>query len=128
LHQSGEEVHNRSDKQDFNFTCIKLVSFSDCSAKPIDLGIVLDTSGSITDGGNEQNWPLLLQFVASIVEQFEIGPSKTRVSLVVFSTSAYMVFPLNAYYDKQAIVDRIMVGDFHEGGNTNMSVSTRTIS
>ncbi len=51
-----------------------------------DLVFVVDSSGSITGSNsanaNFDNWSLTLQFIASFVNQLDIGPSKFRVGVV----------------------------------------------
>lgn len=51
---------------------------------PIDLGILIDGSDSVT----KKNWPNMLEFVSSVVESFDISPSGTHIGLIVFSRDA----------------------------------------
>ncbi len=60
-----------------------------CKTK-VDLGIVLDGSESI--GAN--NFESFKDFIEKLVNDFGVSDSSTRVSLILFSTNARVVFPL----------------------------------
>ena len=60
-----------------------------CKTK-LDIGIVLDGSGSISQ--NEFN--SYKSFIVELIEQFGVSDSATRVGLVSFSDKANLVFPL----------------------------------
>lgn len=47
-----------------------------------DVVFVVDSSGSIY----RQNWPLILDFMRRLVEDFQIGPDNTRVGVTLFGT------------------------------------------
>lgn len=71
-----------------------------------DMVFVLDASGSI-GSGNFQN---IKRFVKDVVNAFDIGPNKTQVGVVVYSSSVSRPFDLNTYASKAevlAAVDRI---------------------
>lgn len=54
-----------------------------------DIALVLDSSGSIRDNDppGTDNWQLILNFVKSIVQSFNIGSAGVRVAAVYFGTS-----------------------------------------
>lgn len=63
------------------------------------MSFVLDSSGSI----KAENWPKILTFVNAIVDELDITPTATKVSAVVYSTSARVEFHLNKYNDKTSV-------------------------
>lgn len=73
----------------------------DCSGV-IDLVLILDVSGSI----QLERYPMVLDFVASLLQDFSISPNATRVGAVYFSSSAYAAFYLDSYKEKKVIVFR----------------------
>ena len=87
---------------------------------PIDLCLVIDSSGSIRDrnpkDGKSDNWQLQLQFVSSLVKGFTIGPDATRVGAIVFSEDVIFKFALSEYTNSEAIVETIL--DFTYMGST----------
>jgi hypothetical protein len=83
---------------------------------------LLDTSGSIRDKG-PNNWDLIINFVNSIINSFDIGPSATRVGVVTFSNSAQLRIKLNQIYDKQELMQMMKTPNFYGAGKTNLAVS-----
>lgn len=73
----------------------------------MDLVFIVDSSGSIRDknpsNDSYDNYDLLLQFVTDIIDQMTIGPSKTRVGLVIYSNLAKVEFHLNTFSSKAEI-------------------------
>ena len=93
----------------------------DCSTSPIDLGFVLDGSGSIEDKG-VGNWDLVINFVDNIIDRFDVGSDKTRVGLVAFSNQAQLKIPLNKFYNKTALKIATQDPTIFGRGRTNMQV------
>ena len=60
---------------------------------------VLDSSGSI---GNT-NFQKVRDFVNAVVNDLEIGPTRTQVGVIVFSSSAAVSFSLNTYSNRAAL-------------------------
>ena len=92
-----------------------------CSEKA-DICFVLDSSGSIC-GNRDANqfceaWFLLLSFVTSVVDAFDIGTQQTRIGIVTFSSDATLVFPMDRYSDKNLLKKNIL-SISHTGGPTN---------
>ena len=88
----------------------------------------MDSSDSIQEAdpenGQYKNWDLILQFIISIIKRFLIGPSDTRVSVVVFATDAYVEFKLDAYDTETELIAKVKsIG--YRGGNTNTAEALR---
>lgn len=69
----------------------------------IDLVIVLDDSGSICDNDPVNpsarpcgNWRLTLEFAKGVVNQFNVDDGRTRVGLIMFSSSARDIWYLDS--------------------------------
>lgn len=54
----------------------------------LDLAFLIDSSGSV----GRKNWARLKTFVKDIIGQFEIGPDKTHVAAIAYSSKAKEVF------------------------------------
>jgi len=78
--------------------CKKLDEKIKCakSAK-IDMHLLVDTSGSV----GKKNFGIQMQKIAdAFVEEFEIGPAKTRVALTLYDSKAHHKFDLITYKNK----------------------------
>ena len=67
---------------------------------------VLDSSGSI----GSTNFQKMRNFVKTVINDLDIGPKRTQVGVIVFSSTASISFHLNAYANRQSLtaaVDRI---------------------
>ncbi len=64
-----------------------------------DICLVIDSSGSINDppGQSVNNWDLVKEFASTLVDFFTIGPDQTRFGAVIFSSGAFLEFPLNRH-------------------------------
>jgi len=87
-----------------------------------DVVFVLDSSGSIRDNNpsdnSYDNWVLMVEFVRDVVNRFDL--SDIRVGLLMFSNDAQLQWHLNAYSDKNALLDRIdQLKNQYLGGWTN---------
>ncbi|KAK3787228.1 hypothetical protein RRG08_055951 [Elysia crispata] len=77
----------------------------ECKEKPVELGIVLDTSKSI--------WILdfirAIKFLQDLVSYFDIGSTKTRVALITFGDGIHKdkSFNLNTYTTKEELLEAI---------------------
>ena len=84
----------------------------------LDMVFVLDASGSI----GPINFESMKQTLEDIVSELNIGPDTTRVAVVVFSSSASLIFNLNRYTDKETLIEAI--GDIrYTGGGTNTAAA-----
>ena len=71
-----------------------------CSS-PVDLAFLLDSSGSIEDQ-NPGAWQLMLDFVNSVISQFDVADSTAHVGLIRYSDNAEVIFYLN--YDRLTLL------------------------
>eukprot|EP00111_Clytia_hemisphaerica_P023393 TCONS_00068905-protein len=62
-------------------------------AVPVDLGFIIDASGSI----GSVNFQKILQFVAKIVDAFDIRPNGTHVGVIYYSDDAKLAFNFNKF-------------------------------
>ncbi|ELU16324.1 hypothetical protein CAPTEDRAFT_192434 [Capitella teleta] len=99
----------------------------DCTSKPLDIGFLVDSSGSIKDKG-QGNWNLIIDFVDSIISTFNIGPAQTRVGLVTFSNNANVRLYLNSIYDKTNLTQILRTPTFYSGGKTNMAEGLNVVN
>lgn len=76
---------------------------SEKCTKDIDLVFALDASQSVGEEGYEQ----IKQFTKGIIEQFEIGVTKTHVAIVTFSEFADVQLKLTDSFDKNEIYKKI---------------------
>ena len=71
--------------------------------KDIDLVFALDASGSVGEEGYEQ----IKSFTKGVIEQFEIGITKTHVAVVTFSEYADVQLKLTDSFDRNEIYEKI---------------------
>lgn len=62
-----------------------------CKAS-VDVAFIVDSSGSI----GRRRWPLVLDFLKKIINEFNVGPDGTHVAVVAYSTNPKLEFPFNA--------------------------------
>ncbi|KAJ8334482.1 hypothetical protein SKAU_G00401210 [Synaphobranchus kaupii] len=77
-----------------------------------DIVFLVDGSWSI----GTENFQQVLAFLASLVDSFDVGPDQVRIGLVQYSTSPVTEFLLNAYTDKQQILQQIQNLPYRGGG------------
>ena len=58
---------------------------------PIDFGIIVDTSGSIS----RRNFKVLLRFIRSLVDGFQVSEDQTHIAIVEYSTKASVQLRFN---------------------------------
>ena len=81
----------------------------------VDLVFLVDASGSV----GPKNFEKQLNFVKNIVDKFDIGKDKTRVSLSTFSSEFNPWFGLDKHTTKSAVKSAITgVLNSYAGGNT----------
>ena len=56
-----------------------------------DVAFIVDSSGSI----GRRNWLKMLQFLKDMVKAFNVGPDKTHIAVVAYSTGANLEFRFN---------------------------------
>ena len=87
------------------------VIFTGCQSG-IDLIFVLDASGSI----GSSNFNLVQNFVSNVVRNSDIGSDKTRVGVVLFSSSASVQFNLNTHLTKPSLLQAVANIPYTTGG------------
>ncbi|KAK3094138.1 hypothetical protein FSP39_024610 [Pinctada imbricata] len=81
------------------YNCYK----SGCGDDPADIVFILDSSGSV----GTKNFKKMLNFVKSLVGEFVIGSTHTKVAVLTFGTHVYNQFHLNKYTTKARIQSAI---------------------
>ena len=64
---------------------------------------VLDSSGSI----GSTNFQKMRNFVNTVVNDLDIGPTRTQVGVIVFSSSASVSFHLNTYSNRETLTSAV---------------------
>ena len=83
---------------------------------------VLDASGSI----GSTNFQKMKETVENIVSSLTIGENKTRVAVMVFSSSANLIFNLNSFTERDPLIEAIRdIG--YTGGGTNTGLALRIL-
>ena len=70
-----------------------------------DVSFVLDSSGSINFEGD--NYQTVKEFVYNFTEGLAIGPDRNRVSVTIFGNNGSVVFGLDQYNNKTALLEAI---------------------
>ena len=69
----------------------------------LDIAFVVDSSGSI----QHERFPLVIEYLASIVSQLSVSEGDTRVAAVKWSDDAGLEFNLNTYRNRQDVIQGI---------------------
>ena len=84
---------------------------TDCSRiAGIDIMFVLDSSASI----GATNFQKIRNFVAAVVNDLEIGPTRTQVGVIVFSLGAHVEFGLRTYSSREELISAISHIPYYE--------------
>jgi len=78
------------------------VYVTDCSGV-IDLVFVLDKSGSIL----KERFPVVIEFVASLIMSMDVHPDRTRIGLVSWSDTAEVNALLNQYNTREDVIQAL---------------------
>ena len=73
---------------------------------------VLDSSGSI----GSTNFQKMCNFVDTVVNDLDIGPTRTQVGVIVFSSSASVSFHLNTYSNRETLTSAVNTIPYLNGG------------
>ncbi|XP_077205945.1 LOW QUALITY PROTEIN: von Willebrand factor A domain-containing protein 2 [Paroedura picta] len=92
-----------------------------CSA-PVDILFLLDGTYSIGKGSFERSKYLAMK----LCDGLDISPEKVRVGAIQFSNTPHLEFPLDMYFTKQEIKDRLKKIMF-KGGRTETSLALKFI-
>ena len=84
---------------------------------PIDLGLILDSSGSLNVGDNEEK---IQEFAKALVDKFDVNPGVdgTHVSIVQFDEEPTLLLGLNGLQTKSNVRDKIDSYKISVGGQT----------
>ncbi|XP_060078237.1 uncharacterized protein LOC132557733 [Ylistrum balloti] len=85
-----------------------------CDYKPIDIVFIIDESGSV----GSTNFRKILNFLAEVVDNLNIGPSAVQVGLVKFNSAATRVFYLTTHSDKTSLKSAILNTVYRSGGTS----------
>jgi collagen type VI alpha len=78
-----------------------------------DVTFIIDKSGSI----RRERFPFIRNFINDVIDKFEVGTDRMRVSAVSFSDNSAMEFRFNQHYNKQDVMSAINSTKF-TGGRT----------
>ncbi|CAH1788338.1 unnamed protein product [Owenia fusiformis] len=75
-----------------------------CGDLKYDIAVLLDRSGSVP----EDDYILMLDFVASVVNDLDISPTDVQVAIVTFSSEVQIEFNLNRYQSRSSLRTAIL--------------------
>ena len=75
----------------------------DCSGV-VDLAFVLHSAGTV----HPERWHYITQFVADVVKRLDVGPDRTRVAVITYSSAAHVAFTLDQFPARQDAVQVII--------------------
>ena len=81
---------------------------------PIDLGLILDSSGSLNFGDNEQK---IQEFAKALIDKFDVNPgvNGTHVSIVQFDNEATLLLGFNDLQTKANVESNIDSYEVRDG-------------
>ena len=103
------------------FHIICLGANNDCNDVRADFVFVVDSTSSIKG----PNYDLVRQFMANIVDGFNIGVNDVRVGAVTFSNKGINRFFLNTYTNAADVTTALLNLPYDGGGKTNTSGGLR---
>ena len=65
---------------------------ADCSGV-VDVAFALHSGGSV----HVERWRYVKQFAADFINELDVHPDRTRVSVLYWNTFAYVAFPFDKY-------------------------------
>ncbi|TRY81762.1 hypothetical protein DNTS_007924 [Danionella cerebrum] len=94
-----------------------------CKERPMELVFVVDSSESV----GPENFEIIKDFVAALVDRLTVGRNATRVGLVLYSLEVQLVFNLARYISKQDVKQAIRrVHYIGEGTYTGSAIRKAT--
>ncbi|KAG8515459.1 Collagen alpha-1(XXII) chain [Galemys pyrenaicus] len=94
-----------------------------CKTIHYDLVFLLDTSSSV----GKEDFEKVRQWVANLVDTFEVGPDRTRVGVVRYSDRPSLAFELGRFSSREAVKAAARQLAYH-GGNTNTGDALRFLT
>lgn len=102
----------------FNFSSV-------CKAK-VDLGFLVDASGSIEMYGRG-NYQRMKDFIKEVAGSFVVSRHGTHVGLVVFASRPEPVFQFNTYYTRRGVMNAVQKIPYINGGTrTGLAIRRAT--
>ncbi|CAL1543366.1 unnamed protein product, partial [Lymnaea stagnalis] len=96
-----------------------------CKQKPLELGIVLDSSSSIAT----KDFQTGIKFLQDFLQHFDIGPdpNDVRVSIITYGNGTYpdRAFNLNTYRSKEGVISAIGNITHMAGDNTDTGLAIK---
>ncbi|XP_063065775.1 integrin alpha-2-like [Engraulis encrasicolus] len=89
---------------------------------PVDVVVVLDGSDSIYP------WPPVIAFLKKLLENLDIGPDKTQVSVLQYSVGSSFEFRFNSYRDKESTLAAVSHMEQKRGDETNTFSAIQFVS
>ena len=86
----------------------------------MDLGFVIDASGSI----GASDYKLQQKFVKDLLERVNVGPNRTHVGIINFSSSSETLTQLNSDYELKQKIDKVKKA-YYYGQSTNTALALR---
>jgi hypothetical protein len=103
-------------------TC-ESIKITDCF---LDMVFIVDSSSTISEAdpasGSYSNWELILTFITNIIKKFLIGPTETRIGLIVYGSDARLEFTLRTYDTETELIDRVKTVAYL-GGDSNTAAA-----
>jgi len=90
-----------------------------CDGKA-DITFVVDASGSI----RERRFKMVLDYIAGVINNLEVGMDRTRISLITYSDNAAVRFHLNQFSRKEDII-QVVKSQLWIQGKTNTAEALR---
>ncbi|RUS70240.1 hypothetical protein EGW08_022000 [Elysia chlorotica] len=104
-------------------TQLSTVGLSVCQDRAVDIVFVVDSSNSV----GLDNFRKMKTFLISLVESLDIGPSSSRVGIIVFSDDATMVIRLEDTTN-EAVLKSDILNIQYTGGGTNTAAALKLLS
>lgn len=102
---------------------LPFLSPAGCKTVHYDLVFLLDTSSSV----GKEDFEKVQQWVANLVDTFEVGPAHTRVGVVRYSDQPTTAFELGRFDSREAV--KAAAGTLaYDGGHTNTGDALRYIT
>jgi Mg-chelatase subunit ChlD len=90
-----------------------------------DILLIIDSSGSI----GEQNYQIMLFFLAQLSTYFQVGPQAFQFSIILFSSDIYSLFPFNFHNNSGVYTALLNAPYLGMGTNTDLALAiARTYS
>ncbi|XP_048114206.1 integrin alpha-2-like [Alosa alosa] len=96
-----------------HFSPLQAFSPAHLNCGPVDIMVVLDGSDSIYP------WPSVVAFLKKLLENLEIGPDKTQVSVMQYAVDTSFEFRFNSYGTKESMLAAVSNMPQKRGDQTN---------